>query len=93
MAKPYGLANQKLWYIQMFLAIEKSGEEDKERSQKWFVNTDPDYVLVVYRPFSFLCSCVFFQGLVENRKYSYQMVKSVIETKEKNMQEREKNNA
>ena len=28
LAKPYGLANQKMWYIQMLLNIEKSGELD-----------------------------------------------------------------
>ena len=28
----YGLANQKLCYIQMLLNIEKSGEQDKESS-------------------------------------------------------------
>ena len=28
LAKPYGLANQKLCYIQMFLNIENSGEQD-----------------------------------------------------------------
>ena len=32
LAKPYILANQKLCYIQMLLNIEKSGEQDKERS-------------------------------------------------------------
>ena len=28
LAKPYGLANQKLCYFQMHLNIEKSGEQD-----------------------------------------------------------------
>ena len=37
MAKPYGLANQKLCYIQMLLTIEKSGEQDKESSIKRMV--------------------------------------------------------
>ena len=32
LAKPYGLANQRLCYIQMLLNIEKSGKYDKERS-------------------------------------------------------------
>ena len=32
LAKPYGLANQKLYYLQMLLIIEKSGEQNKERS-------------------------------------------------------------
>ena len=41
MAKPYGLANQKLGYIQMFLNIEKSGQQDKERCTEWLVNMDP----------------------------------------------------
>ena len=43
MAKPYGLANQNLCYIQMLLNIEKSGEYVKERSREWLVNTRPDY--------------------------------------------------
>ena len=38
MTKPYGLVNQKLCYIQMLLDIEKSGEEDKDRSGEWLVN-------------------------------------------------------
>ena len=38
LAKPYGLAKQKLCYIQMLLNTEKSGERDKER----LVNVDPD---------------------------------------------------
>ena len=42
LAKPYGLANQKMCYIQMLLNIEKSGEWDKERSQERLVNTGPD---------------------------------------------------
>ena len=36
-----GLANQKLCYIQMVLNTEKSGEQDKERSKEWLVNTTP----------------------------------------------------
>ena len=32
LAKPYGLANYKLCYIQRLLNIEKSGEQDQERS-------------------------------------------------------------
>ena len=43
LAKPYGLANQKLCYIQMIVKIEKFGEQDKERSQEWLVNTDADF--------------------------------------------------
>ena len=31
-SKPYGLANQKLCYIQMLLNKEKAGEQDYERS-------------------------------------------------------------
>ena len=34
---PYGLADQKLFYIQMPLNIEKSGEQDKEQSKEWLV--------------------------------------------------------
>ena len=41
MAKPYALANQKLCYIQVPLNIEKSGEQDKEKSREWLVNTGP----------------------------------------------------
>ena len=33
MAKPYGLANQKLCYIQVLQNIEKFGEQDKERPE------------------------------------------------------------
>ena len=40
LAKPYGLANQKLYYIQMPLNIGKSREQDKEQSKEWLVNTD-----------------------------------------------------
>ena len=40
MAKPYGLANQKLCYIQIVRNIEKSGEHDLERTEEWSVNTD-----------------------------------------------------
>ena len=39
LAKPVGLANQKLRYIQMLLNIEKSVEQ--EPSEEWLVNTDP----------------------------------------------------
>ena len=42
MAKPYGLANQKLCYVQMLLNVEKSGEQDQECSQECRLNTDPD---------------------------------------------------
>ena len=42
LAKPYGLANQKLRYIQMLLNIDKSVEQDKKRSEEWLVNTDPE---------------------------------------------------
>ena len=38
MAKPYGLANQKLCYIQIYLILE---EKTKEYSWEWLVNTDP----------------------------------------------------
>ena len=31
MAKPYGLANQELYYIQMPLNVENSGEQEKDR--------------------------------------------------------------
>ena len=41
MAKPYGLANQKLCDIQMLLNIELFGEFDFERSYELLVNTDP----------------------------------------------------
>ena len=41
LAKPYGLANKKLCYIQMLLNIDKTGEQDLECSQEWLVNTDP----------------------------------------------------
>ena len=41
MAKPYGLANQKMCYIQMPLNIGNSREQDKEQSEEWLVNTDP----------------------------------------------------
>ena len=41
MAKPDGLVNQKLCYIQMLLNIENSGERDEEHSDEWLVNTDP----------------------------------------------------
>ena len=37
----YGLADQKLCYIQMPLNIEKSGEQD-EQSKEWLVNRDTD---------------------------------------------------
>ena len=43
LAKPYGLANQKLCYIQMLLIKEISGEQAKERSQEWLVNVDPGH--------------------------------------------------
>ena len=41
MAKPYGLANQKLCYVQIQLNIEKSGEKDSERCLQWLVNKEP----------------------------------------------------
>ena len=37
----YGLANQKLFYFQMHLNIEKSGEQDQECSKEWLVDTNP----------------------------------------------------
>ena len=38
----YGLANQKLCYIQMLLNIEKFVQQDEESSLKWLVNmNDP----------------------------------------------------
>ena len=37
----YGLANQKLCYVQMLLNIQQSGEQDKECSKEWLVNTVP----------------------------------------------------
>ena len=40
--KPYGLANQKLCFIQMLLKVEKSREwKNQKRSKEWFVNTAP----------------------------------------------------
>ena len=36
----YGLANQKLCYVQMRRNTEKSGEQDWEHSKEWLVNTD-----------------------------------------------------
>ena len=42
LAKPCGLANRKLCYIQMLLDIERIGEQDKERPKEWLANTDPD---------------------------------------------------
>ena len=39
MAKPYGLASQKLCYIQMLLDNNKNGEQDQKYSQEWLVNT------------------------------------------------------
>ena len=44
MAKPYGLANQKLCYIQMLQNIENSLGHVKEHSEEWLVNTDPGSV-------------------------------------------------
>ena len=46
MAKLYGLANQKLCYIQMLLNIEKSREQGQERSEEWLMNTDPGDILM-----------------------------------------------
>ena len=34
-----------LYYIQMILNVEKSGEQDKERSWEWLVNTAPEQFL------------------------------------------------
>ena len=41
LAKPYGLANQKLCYIQMLLDRDKSGEQDWERSKRMVVEYRP----------------------------------------------------
>ena len=38
--QPYDLAIQKPCYFQMLLNIEKSGEQDLQRSTEWLVNTD-----------------------------------------------------
>ena len=46
----HDLANQKVCYFQMPLDIEKSGEQDKEQSKEWLVNTDPDYKLLNWPP-------------------------------------------
>ena len=46
MASPNGLTNQKLYYFQMLLNIEKSGEEDKECSEEWLVNTDLEVQII-----------------------------------------------
>ena len=37
LAKPYGLADQQLYYIQIY----KIAEKDKEWSWEWLVNTGP----------------------------------------------------
>ena len=39
MAKPYGLANQKMYYIQIYKILEK--KKDKEYSSEWLVNAGP----------------------------------------------------
>ena len=39
LAKLYGLANQKWYYFQMLLNLDKSGEQE-EHSSEWLVNTD-----------------------------------------------------
>ena len=40
LAKPYTLANEKLYYIQMLRNIEKSEEQDYERSENgWWTRT------------------------------------------------------
>ena len=39
----YGLANQKLCYIQMLLNIENSGEHYFERFEEWLVNMHPEH--------------------------------------------------
>ena len=44
MAKPNGLANQKLCYIQMPLDIEKSGEQEKEQCKEWLVYMGPGFL-------------------------------------------------
>ena len=49
LAKPYSLANQKLYYIQMLLKIEISCEYDRERSKEWLVNTNPNSEFFFYR--------------------------------------------
>ena len=42
LVKPYGLANQKLCYFQMFLDIDKYRGQDKECSYEWYVKTDTE---------------------------------------------------
>ena len=46
LTKPYGLANQKVRYIQFFffLNIEKSGEQEKVYSKECLVHTDQDFM-------------------------------------------------
>ena len=39
-----GLANQKLSWIQMFLNIEKSEEQDNKPSLEWLVNMEHDWL-------------------------------------------------
>ena len=36
LAIPYGLANQKLYYLQMLLNLEKARKWDEDHSQKWW---------------------------------------------------------
>ena len=43
LAKPYGLANQKLYYIQLWLNIEISGEQGREHAKEWLLNTGPGF--------------------------------------------------
>ena len=45
LAKPYGLANQKLYYIQLWLNIEKSGEQGQEHA-KAFDNLNVSQLLI-----------------------------------------------
>ena len=45
LAKPYGLANQMLCYIQMLLTIEKSGEQDQNVLKNAWCITDSGTLL------------------------------------------------
>ena len=47
LAKRYSLANQKLYYIQMLLNVEKSEEQDQECSEEWLVRIQ---TLVLFNP-------------------------------------------
>ena len=44
MVKSYGLANQKLLYIQIILNVEKFGGQKLKRFKEWLVNTDPGWL-------------------------------------------------